>query len=247
MSRTVLGLLAGLLLLATLIINLPARLLTHILPPQQWVLHGLRGTLWHGEASRCLVRLDRGLVHLGSVSWSLRPLSLLSLSPTLEVQSHWGTQRLSARVTLHGEQDLDVSDLEATVPAELAQQLLPVALGGTVSVQVAELQLRDGLPQEARGRLVWQGASWHSVGGVLPLGDYAADFRQEPGQALHADLLTLAGSVEVSGAVRLEQRHYEVDARVAGAGLQDRELQQALSLVATPEDGAFRVRLEGEI
>ena len=59
--------------------------------------------------------------------------------------------------------------------------------------------------------------------------------------------MTLAGGVSAEGSVRLEDRSYDVDITVRGEGGLDERLQQALSLMARPVDGGYRIKLEGEI
>ena len=59
MSRLSLGLTLVLLLLVSLIVAAPARLLAALLPAEQVHMEGFAGTLWRGNASRCLVRATR--------------------------------------------------------------------------------------------------------------------------------------------------------------------------------------------
>lgn len=245
MSRPALGLLGALVFAAALLANLPARLITYFLPQGEVVMNGLSGTVWRGQASRCVVRLEPGFAHLGALHWSLSPWSLLRLAPAVELSSAWGDQRLNAYLALRGEGDLDVRELEASLPAELVQEILPVALGGTFSVQIPALRLREGLVDGGEGRVVWRGAIWHSVRGALPLGDYVAEFKQEPGELLQARLFTLAGRIVVAGSVSVDGRQYAIDAEVTSEGAMDPDLRQALSLVGTPEDDGFRIQLDG--
>ena len=95
MSRVTLGLVLALLLLISLVLSAPARLVGLVLPGEQIVMQGFNGTLWRGFASRCLLRTESGMLHLGAVSWELGPLSLLTLSPRLTLDARWGRQRIS--------------------------------------------------------------------------------------------------------------------------------------------------------
>ena len=82
---------------------------------------------------------------------------------------------------------------------------------------------------------------------MLPLGTYALDFRQEPGEALRGQVITLSGPVEASGVVELRERAYLVEILLSGRGLQDPQLQQALGLIARPVGQGYRIKLEGEL
>ena len=106
--------------------------------------------------------------------------------------------------------------------------------------------MRAGVPYSGAGRLVWQDGGWESTRGAQPLGSYALDFEQAPGEELLAEVLTLSGPVEAGGLVQLDGRQYAVDVLVSSDFSLDAELEQALSLVAVPGPQGYRVKLEGE-
>jgi len=246
MSRTARVGALGLLLLACLLVTAPARIIGWILPPGQVVMQGFSGTLWQGKASRVLVLTPAGYVHLGALDWRLDPWSLLLLAPRIKLESTWGNQALATSLVLRGGADLDLYDLDAAIPADLLQQFMPVSLAGLFSLQLNPLKLREGLPVEAAGRLVWQQASWNSPTGPVPLGSYAIDLSQAPGAAMVGDVITLAGEVLARGSVQLGGRAYGVDITVEGEGGLDPRLQQALALLAQPVEAGFRIKLDGE-
>ena len=117
---------------------------------------------------------------------------------------------------------------------------------GTFSIQLAHLQLRQGLPVAARGRMVWQRAVWLSPHGARPLGSYALDFEQKQDEALVADLVTIAGPVSAAGDIRLEGRSYALNILIGGESALEPQLQEALSLLAQPTDQGYRVELHGD-
>lgn len=246
MPRTLAGLLLVLVFMTALVYQAPARLLSLLLPSDQVILEGFAGTVWEGSASRCLVSNGAGYLHLGRVQWTLQPLSLLLFAPRLTLDSDWGGQTLAGDLVLRGGDSVDLDAFEAVVAADLIRQFLPVNLAGTLSFQVEQLLLRDGMPHSGAGRLVWQRGAWQSPQGLHNLGSYALDFSQQPGQPLLAEILTLSGPVQANGTVRLEGRSYQVDVLVAGEAGLDPQLEQALSLVATPGPEGFRVELEGD-
>ena len=246
MSRFAIGVALTLLLLLSLLVSAPARLLNWVLPGDQVLMQGFAGTLWRGSASRCLVQVGPGYLHLGAVQWSLEPLSLLLLAPRLALNSVWGNQVISGELVLRGRQDIDLYDIEAVVAADLLRQFAPVALTGSLSMQLSSLQLRDGLPHAGEGRLVWQNGGWQSPQGLLPLGSYALEYLQAPGAALEAEVLTLSGPLQASGAAQLQGRTYQVNILLGSQAPMDTQLEQALSLIAAPESGAYRMKLNGE-
>jgi hypothetical protein len=140
----------------------------------------------------------------------------------------------------------DLFDIEAQLPAELLGQFAPVALQGNFTLELPGLSLRGGLPHAGSGRVVWQGATWRSPRGPVPLGSYALDFEQLPGEPLHADVLTLSGTLQAAGSVQLENRHYAVDIALSSDGNLDEQLKNMLSLIAVPQGDKFRIGMEGD-
>ena len=247
MKRWHLGGILALVMTIALIYLAPARLLAVLLPGEQVLLQGYQGTLWRGSASRALVQVGTGYLHLGTVRWRLHPLSLLLLSPRLDIESKWGTQLISGELALRGGRDLDLRDFSANIAADLVRQYAPITLDGTLAAQFSLLQLREGLPYSAAGRLVWQGGGWQSPSGMRPLGSYALEVEQPAGEPLSAQVLTLSGPVQAAGTVRLQDRNYQLDVLVSSTTAMDPQLQQALSLLAQPESGGYRIRMNGEL
>ena len=161
-TRTFRVLALALLLLLCLLVTAPARLLGLILPADMIIMQGFSGTLWRGTASRCLVQTPAGFLHLGVVEWRLDPLSLLLFAPRVTLDSDWGSQSFNSEVVLRGGQDVDLRALEATVPAGLLSQFAPVELDGLLQLQLEYLMLRDGVPAQGKGRLVWLNGGWDS-------------------------------------------------------------------------------------
>lgn len=244
LSRIGIGAILIVVLAAALLSAAPARLLALVLPADQVSLQGLDGTVWQGSASRCVLQLPQGNLHLGAIRWSLSPLSLLRLAPQVTLNSQWGAQRINGELVLRGARDVDVRQLEMEVAAQLVQRFAPLAIDGNVSLQVQQLSVRDGLPASANGRMVWQDGGFRSPRGRVPLGTYALQFEQPPGEALRGQVITLAGDLQAEGEVALSGRQYRIDVLVSSAGEFDPQLKQALSLMATPEGPNYRLRLE---
>lgn len=235
-----------LLLVCSLVVTAPARLLYRVVPGDQLLLRGLSGTVWNGSASGVMLRLPQGYAQLGAVQWSLRPLSLLALAPHVSLRSEWGTQTLTGEIILRGQRDLDLLNLDASLAADVLGHFAPVALQGMFNLQVGHLQLRNGLPHAAQGRLVWQDGAWRSPQGPVPLGTYALDFDQAPGDALLGKVITLSGPVQADGTVELRERQYDVNILLGGEQPLDPQLRRMLALMAVPENQGFRIGVKGD-
>ena len=247
MSRGASGLVLALVMIAVLVATAPARLVSLLLPDQGLIMQGFSGTLWRGSASRVLVSLDPGYLQLGAVDWTLSPVSLLTFRPRLGVSSQWGRQRLAGELVLRGGDEFSARELSANLPAELIRHYLPVALEGDISAQFANLHLREGLPYQIDGRLVWQGGTWLSPAGARSLGSYAVELQQAAGEQLDGEVITLAGPVEAAGSLVLSGADYSIDILVGSEQPLDNQLRQALSLVAVPEGERYRVKLQGQL
>ena len=140
----------ALVLFVLLLVSVPARLLNYVVPVDQLMMSGLSGTLWNGHASAVRLRLPQGYWHLGSVSWTLEPLSLLLFAPRINVRSDWGNQTFSGDLLLRGKSDLEVYDFEGQIAAGVLRHFAPVALDGLFKLQLSELTLINGLPASAQ-------------------------------------------------------------------------------------------------
>ena len=227
-------------LLVLLASSAPAHLLLRVLENTPVTAQALQGTIWQGRAGRVLVATDAGLLHLGEVSWSLRPWSLLALAPRLQVGSRWGGQRLQAELQIRGRSDITLENLDASFDAALLRHLAPVALQGVVSLQATQLRLRAGLPVETEGRLLWPR-------GVLSLGSYVVEVSQPRGGDLTGTVLTLEGPVRATGQLQLARSSYSIAVLIAHDGRWDPQLQEALSLLARPVAEGYDLRLEGQL
>jgi hypothetical protein len=243
------GLALSVLLLVLLIISAPARLLGLLVSSDVLVIQGFSGSLWRGAAARCVVRVGHGYLNLGNVRWHLEAMTLLTLSPTIDLESHWGAQAISGTITLRDVEniDIDIADLDATISAQLLRQFAPLQVEGEISAVAEHLMIRSGRPDGGKGQIVWRNAAWLSSLGSIPLGSYAVDFEQPQGQLLSGEILTINGPVTAQGSVELEGRNYAVDVFVeADSGL-DEQLQQAMSLFAQPVADGYRIELNGKI
>ena len=233
--------------MVALVASIPARVLAVIVPADRLAMDGYSGTLWQGRVARCVLTTNSGYFHLGAVEWSLDPFSLLTLSPSVRLHSHWGRQKISADVRLEGSNGYSLKNLEASVSARLLQQFLPVAVEGEFAATISQLQIRDGLPTEGEGRLLWRNAGWQSSQGIMPLGSYALDFEQIDGGAMQAIVVTVNGPVEASGSVTFDAGRYDLNILLAGDGGLNSQLKQALSLVAQPVAEGYRIALKGQL
>jgi general secretion pathway protein N len=232
--------------LTIVVATAPARLVALLVEPESLLLSGFHGTVWNGSAARAALATPAGPLQLGGVRWTLQPLSLLTLSPRVEIDARWGRQHLAMRVQTRAD-GLELHDVDAALDARLVSQFAPVALRGRVEMQFSELQIAAGLLVNVKGRALWRDAAWLGPNGVKALGSHVATLQTSGDGSIAVAIETLSGPVRAQGAVNLRGRAYVLDVTIdAGAGL-DRELEQALSLVAVPTKNGYRLRLDGAL
>jgi len=244
MSRVATGVILGFVFIVALLVTAPARLLDGFIPADTLLLQGYSGTLWRGGASRALLATGSGYLHLGKVSWSLNPISLLTLTPSLHLKSSWGKQKINTELRLHSSKKIELSKLDALFSTQLLRQFLPLAVKGDISAQFDHLLLDNGLPISAQGRIVWQGGGWESNRGTVPLGSYVIDMHEGSEGGIRGDILTLSGNVTASGSIDLKGQEYSVDVLVSTGSAGNEQLQQALSLIAQAVPQGHRLKFD---
>lgn len=241
----------GLVLLSTLI-SVPGRVLPHLLPHDSLSLSGISGSLWRGTAARAVLNTPKGSFHLGELHWKLRFLSLLSLSPTLELTSVWGAQRIAVLARLRNE-DIYLRDLDASLDAAIVGLWVPISLTGRLNFLFAKLRVADGELREAKGRMVWQNGGWTDAARSSALGSYVASFETgndapDGFSTVVVTVETIDGPLLAEGQVSLQRGSYDVDLALQPAGnALDPALVQTLSLFATPSENGYLLRLNGDL
>ena len=247
LSRLRLALLGAGLLLVIVLWNAPARLLGFWLPEGVIAAQGYQGSIWKGSVSRCSIAMGEGQFVLGKVRWRLSPLSLIRFSPRLNLRARWGAQSVDAEVTFNGGGTFDLRQFSADFPAALAQQWLPVQLGGSVNLLLPELEWSEERAQAGGGRLVWQDAGWVGQGGLQPLGSFALEFAVADDGILRGEVITLEGELKVEGDVALDGRKYTTDLQLTSASALPRALRNALEMMASPTASGYHIQLESEL
>jgi general secretion pathway protein N len=229
-----------------LLITAPARLLNVLLPSAQVSMQGYQGSLWTGAASSASIAVPGGWLQLGELKWELSPWSLLLLSPDLQLESHWGRQSVVADLKISPTGKMRLRDTSVSFSAALVKQWLPVALAGTLELLLQDLTVRDGLPEQGNGRLVWRDALWFGTRSSQVLGDYVLEFTVEEGRQIRGLVSTLSGPVQVNGSFEVNGRSYSVDATLTTEQGFDAELGSALQLLAAPVDGGYRLNFSSK-
>ncbi len=167
-----------LLFVAFLLATAPARLLPlalHALSPDIRLQHA-EGSLWNGRVASALITVEGGVINLGKVSWTVKPQSLLLLSPTVSIHSDAGVQRLNAEVTvsLLG-QRVEVKHIDGQFPLAVLEPWVPLLIRGMIELDIERLAFDDRRLLAVEGRLYAHQLDWMAASHPLSLGSYIAD------------------------------------------------------------------------
>jgi len=196
-------------------------------------LETIDGSFWQGRAGEAYVILpDQQRIALGTLEWRLRPSSLLWLHPDAHVSTEYGEQSAQADVRLSPLGTVQLHNVRATAPLAALNRWLPLPAQGTVSIDLAELELSRSELRKVQGQLSWQQASWEWNMRWLALGDYRCELQMtKPAQVRCA--LQGAGALGIEGEllVDLNDKNYSLQAQLRPADSLPRDFREGLALV----------------
>ena len=166
-------------------------------------LSGVTGSIWNGRASLASVRTAEQEYSLGQLSWSLSPLSLLTLSPCAQVATKLTLQQFNGEICSGLGGAVAVHNADVTLPAALVQGKIPVPIQGHFSVHIDELKLRGNVLAKLKGNLTWNEARVNTGTNWLDLGSFGAELSDNGNNGVSAKLFQLTGPVDVNLQIEL--------------------------------------------
>ncbi|HEY7672784.1 MAG TPA: type II secretion system protein N [Gammaproteobacteria bacterium] len=209
------------------------------------VLSGISGTVWSGRAELGSI----GNLPLRDVEWSVAPLALAlgRFSVTLAARPADGlvTGSLSA-----GFWDVRLTDVRVTTSLDALGAVLSLqGARGTLSLDLAELSLRNGWPVAATGTVRIRELEVFPLGApagsaLIPLGNYELSSFEVAELGLAALLRDDGGPLEIQGTVMLALQaprtlagaHPRFDGRVRERGDIPPELRTPLEFLTAAVD-----------
>jgi hypothetical protein len=221
----------------TLLVRLPAAVLSWLLPPSV-ICESPGGTLWHGGCAE----VRSGALALADVHWTLHPLSLLRAQAALDVDSNDPRARGSAHISLHLNGDVEITALNALLPLEAGIAPVPAGWTGVLDLGIDQASVRDGHVVAVQGTLTAR--SLHMDRPSADLGSFELKFPTAPvGDApMLGTLRDLGGPLSLAGQLQLRRDgNYELDGSVAPRDASSADLQQLLNLLGPPDAAGRRV------
>lgn len=217
-----------------LLFTAPARLLPLVVnkfSPNVQLQHAT-GSLWNGSVATAVVAVEGNAINLGKLSWSMNPVSLLWLTPSLHIDTDAGGHSLSAdlSVSLLG-QEIEAEDVTAEFPLSLLEPWVPLLVKGDVELAIERIVVDKNSLLDVSGTVYAQGLDWMMGSKALALGSYKAELSVVDGSLLvdvsdRQALLVINGQLTASPAGA-----YQVDARLSATDGLAKEIKQALKFL----------------
>ena len=224
--------------LAFVIALLPADAAYRWLAPDDVRLSGVQGTLWSGRAALG----SAGSLGFHNIQWDVHLWSILLARPGGRIETGLGDGFLQAEVRI-GAGGITISDASASCSLSAFASVLPIAgIRGQVSLQLAELVLRDGWPAAASGQLRLGQLTVPSLvgGGPILLGNFNVTLSGTDG--LQGTFEDQGGPLQVRGSADLTSAgDYEIRGLVQARPEADAALRRGIELVTgEPNDAGMR-------
>ncbi len=243
-SRRGLLLVAGITILAGLVLLFPARIAYHWAAPGDLRLGGLYGTVWHGQA-------DNGLVagaYLQDIRWRIKPLGLFTGKVLYHIEATPGSGFIESDVGVGIGGTLTISDLTASLPLQpLAGPLQVNGLRGSASLQFERIRLQDNLPVAADGFLEVRDLLVPRISRE-EIGGYRIEFFSQDG-GISASIEDTDGVVDIAGSLQVNaDRSYQFLAQVVAKPEAPQRLKTQMQyLPPANERGQQELRIEGSL
>ena len=227
-----------------LVTNIPAATVYALLEKQMgtngmFVLQGLSGTIWSGQASQARI----SQLNVGSLDWRLRPFALLTGTLGLDIATSGNNSRMQASIEtgLSG-RTLSIDKLQGKLPVQSLMPFfygLPIAVDGQINTELVHAELEPGEKLILDGKLVWQNAAL-TAPQALKFGDLF--FALRPDKNGSKILLSdQGGPLAAEGTAMIKASgEYKLNIYLAARDKNDANLSNALKLLG-------RVNSQGKV
>ncbi len=196
-------------------------------------LQGVSGTVWNGRADSARVKQ----LNLTGLEWDLNVLPMLLGNLDVDVEFKLGEGHGRANVALGLGGGVELSDLQARIPAQALMPLLygfPVSLVGDFTANLDSVQIEQGQRFAAEGRLVWNGAGL-SAPQAFSFGDLALKLEPE-GEGSKGVVSDGGGALSVEGIIDVQPNgQYRMNLRLASRESGNSPLKSALGFLGRPD------------
>ena len=232
-----------------LIVTLPASLFTNIINNNTPVtVQGMSGTLWNGKAS--FISID-DIANLDDTKWKLKALKLLTGRATLQINTYFDEEKVSAELGASIFKQFFVNNFSAKVSSEKIAELadIPIAqLSGMVTLDIKHAHWKINELPLASGNIIWDGATI-SVAETVSLGKLTIALSENDQHFLNADITNKGGDLSLSGNAELiPEKNYSVNVKLSPTSSASPNIGNSLSLFSKKQrNGDFLLKKTGQL
>jgi hypothetical protein len=232
--------LVGLVFLVTLLVRLPAGVVTALLPRNLACIEP-SGTLWNGSCGQ----LQSGTISVSDLHWTLHATSLLSGRPRVDVRSLDPRAAGHASVTLGRNGDADIAALSATLPLQSGLTALLAGWSGQLQLEIAHASISAGHVDSIEGTVRVLNLQLDRP--ATRIGSFELDFPASGrGAPISGALRDLDGPVSLRGTLQLAGNAYQLDALLAARDPSDPQPGQLLQMLGPPDaEGRHTLSIAG--
>lgn len=161
-------------------------------------MSGISGSLWKGQANVASLTIEGKTYTLGKLQWDLQLMSLLKLSPCVNLTVTGQAQSFNGTVCRLRSGAIALKDADAVLPANLVQSKIPIQISGNFSAHFSELQLDGNVLLKLDGNLNWTNAQASNDVQWIPLGSFAAEFSDNGKNGIKAKLFDLDSEIDLA-------------------------------------------------
>jgi len=236
---------AGLLtFIAGFVALFPARVAYRWFAPDNTQLGGISGSIWSGSAQE----MSLAGLYLHDVRWQLRPMKLITARLALSLEASLSSGFVEADVAVSPDGSILVTDLNGSLPLQAVTGLVRIpGLSGNASVQLTELEVRDGLPVAVVGTVAVANLVAPPVDSAS-IGGYRAEFFTDA-DGVRASVEDTDAVFDLAGTLKISpDRSYQFIGRIAPTDRTSEKLRQQLRFLGSPDErGQHQIRLEGSL
>jgi general secretion pathway protein N len=230
--------------IAFVLVSLPARFATALLPADLVQMSGVSGTLWNGRAR--IVRVAGN--QLTSTRWTLQPWQLALGRLAMSLHTEWLGIAASGNVAVGLTGAITARDVEMFGPlGPLTRRMNIPQSGGELAVQFDKLAIKDAWPRSAVGSVRIGNLPLNIIGVAAgPVGTYEVSFTAadvpDDGRFV-GELRDLGGPLQLGGEIAFSPpRNYELNALIKATPGAPPDLVRGLALLG-PADAQGRHEL----
>ena len=233
-----------------LIINIPAALVINALKDKipEIKIQNVSGTLWQGSAQQVTVQSKHVFKN---VDWSICLSYLLIAEACVEFDAIYNKNPLSGQLNVDLNKNIQAKNIKTTMSAQALGQMITLPMGeiaGDISVDLSELNWRQGDIPSANGVIKWNRASI-TIAETAQLGDVTISLTESEENPINAQISNQGGQLSIGGLASVStETDYSLDLNFTPNKKASKNLKDSLSLFARPQaNGSFVLKNSGNL